>query len=138
MLNCVAALSLREAARRSIFFSLVLSFLPCSRPNRPFKTSRKRLKKKEKKRNQKKKEQIDYPVTTTQNIQKSARFSFRVVWFVHAPVTHPTLQPSLTVSIIFLFISIYFRFFLSFSLRLFFCCIFSVAYSPTSSIVMHA
>lgn len=102
----------------------------------PVRTDRSKLpesdfKKKEKKRNQKKKEQIDYPVTTTQNIQKSARFSFRVVWFVHAPVTHPTLQPSLTVSIIFLFISIYFRFFLSFSLRLFFCCIFSVAYSPT-------
>lgn len=55
MLNCVAALSLREAARRSIFFSLVLSFLPCSRPNRPFKTSRKRLKKKEKKKKSEKK-----------------------------------------------------------------------------------
>lgn len=40
---------------------------------------------------------------------------------MHAPVTHPTLQPPLTVSIIFLFISvIYFRFFLSFSFRLFF------------------
>lgn len=25
--------------------------------------------------------------------QKSARFSFRVVWFVHVPVTHPTLRP---------------------------------------------
>lgn len=38
---------------------------------------------------------------------KSVQFSFRVVWFVHAPVTHPTLQPSLTVSILFYLFLLY-------------------------------
>lgn len=47
---------------------------------------------------------------------QSVQFSFRVVWFVHVPVTHPTLQPPLMVSNLFLFITKY-------SLFILFCCI---------------
>lgn len=94
-----------------------LSLDPFSFPtSAPSRTNRLKIPERDFKQKRKKRK-IDYPAT--QSIQKSARFSFRVVWFVHAPVTHPTLQPLLTVSIVFLFISIYFRFFLF----AYFCCV---------------
>lgn len=88
--------------QRGVAFSLFL--VPFSYPisasswTNCLKILEKDFKKREKKK-------IDY--SATQSIQKSARFSFRVVWFVHAPVTHPTFQPLLTVSIVFLFISLF-------------------------------
>lgn len=87
MLNCVAALSLREAAQHSIPPPSPLPLLPLSPETYP------KIPKNIKKIN-------------LRNIQKSARFSFRVVWFVHAPVTHPTFQPPLMVSIVFIYLNI--------------------------------
>lgn len=94
MLNCVAALSLREAAQRSIPAPSPPPVLPSSSKNHL--KILKNLKK------------IDL-----NTFQISARFSFRVVWFVHATVTHPTLQPPLMVSILFIYFIIYL--FISFS-----------------------
>lgn len=123
MLNCVAALSLREAARRSILPSPVPVPFPLLPPGRTRIIPKETLNEKKEKQKNRKKENTkarkpkkrDY--SRSQSIQKSARFSFRVVWFVHAPVTHPTFQPPLTVSIIFLFISV---FLLIFPLLIFF------------------
>lgn len=121
MLNCVAALSLREAARRSILPSPVPVPFPLLPPGRtriiPKETLNEKKGKTEKKKTQKRENRKKRDYSRSQSIQKSARFSFRVVWFVHAPVTHPTLQPPLTVSIIFLFISV---FLLIFPLLIFF------------------
>lgn len=126
MLNCVAALSLREAARRSILPSPVPVPFPLLPPGRTRIIPKETLNEKKEKQKNRKKENTkarkpkkrDY--SRSQSVQKSARFSFRVVWFVHAPVTHPTLQPPLTVSIIFLFISVFLLIFplLIFSLSL--------------------
>lgn len=99
--------------QRGVAFSLFLVPFSFLFPLLPEQTVWKspRLKKTEKKK-------IDYP--TTQSIQKSARFSFRVVWFVHAPVTHPTLQPLHGKHCFFIYFNIfsflYFRlFFVAFS-----------------------
>lgn len=116
MLNCVAALSLREAVRRSIYpFSLVSFFPSCFRSllDKLAKILERDLKKRKGKKYKTDHSTIitiTTTITTIQSIQISTQFSFRVVWFVHAPVTHPILQPSLMVSIVFLFISIIFLF----------------------------